>query len=64
VPLNAPWSKAAEVIDYVREVRPATVIDIHDGLLNGTGVGLYGKVVGALIGTERRHLDTGGAQQV
>jgi len=59
LPINAPWSKAAEIADYVREVRPARVFDIHDALLNETGLGLYGRVVGDLIPAERRHLATG-----
>jgi L-ascorbate metabolism protein UlaG (beta-lactamase superfamily) len=37
VPLHAPWSKMSEVIDYVREVRPARAVPIHDGYLNDTG---------------------------
>ena len=64
LPLNAPWSKASEVADYVREVKPQRVIDIHDGLLTAIGVDLYGSVVGALIGTERRHLASGDAEDV
>ena len=59
LPLNAPWSKASEVVDYVREVKPQRVIDVHDGLLTDTGVDLYGLVVGGLIGADRRHLASG-----
>jgi L-ascorbate metabolism protein UlaG (beta-lactamase superfamily) len=64
LPLNAPWSKAAEVADYVREVRPARVFDIHDALLNDTGLGLYGTVVGNLIPAERRHLAPGAVEEL
>lgn len=64
VPLNAPWSKASEVVDYVREVKPARVLDIHDGLLAETGLGVYGRVVGGLIGAERKHLTPGEALEV
>jgi L-ascorbate metabolism protein UlaG (beta-lactamase superfamily) len=64
LPLNAPWSKASEVVDYVRAVRPRRVFDIHDGLLAETGVNLYGQVVGGLIGTDRRHLASGDIEDV
>ena len=64
LPINAPWSKAAELVDYVREVRPAQVLDIHDGLLNDAGLGLYGQVVGGLVPAERRHLAPGGVEQL
>ncbi|MEU9716583.1 MBL fold metallo-hydrolase [Streptomyces sp. NPDC047976] len=33
LPVHAPWNKVAEVIDYVREVKPARAIDIHDAYL-------------------------------
>jgi L-ascorbate metabolism protein UlaG (beta-lactamase superfamily) len=62
VPVNAPWSKASEVIDYVREVKPVRTISIHDALLAETGVALYGRVVGGLIGTEYERLDPGASQ--
>lgn len=64
LPLNAPWSKASEVVDYVRAVRPKRVFDIHDGLLAETGLNLYGQVVGGLIGTDRRHLASGDIEDV
>ena len=64
LPINAPWNKAGELVDYVREVRPARVIDIHDGLLANPGLAIYGRVIGGLIGTERRHLESGAAQQL
>jgi len=46
VPVHAPWSKAAEVIDWVREVRPARAVAIHDGMLNGAGLALVGRLLG------------------
>ncbi|MBB5787750.1 MBL fold metallo-hydrolase [Jiangella mangrovi] len=33
MPTNAPWSKASEVIDYVRALTPDVAIPIHDALL-------------------------------
>jgi L-ascorbate metabolism protein UlaG (beta-lactamase superfamily) len=64
LPINAPWCKVSETADYVREVRPKHVVDIHDALLGELGVDLYGRVVGALTDTDRRHLASGEAQQV
>lgn len=40
VPTHAPWLKIAEVIDYLREIRPSRAYSIHDGLLNEHGLGL------------------------
>ena len=40
LPLHAPWSKVAEVLDHVIAVRPRHVHQIHDGLLNDRGLGL------------------------
>lgn len=40
VPLHGPWSKSAEIIDYVRTVRPGRAVPVHDALLTPTGQGL------------------------
>jgi L-ascorbate metabolism protein UlaG (beta-lactamase superfamily) len=37
VPLNAPWLKLSEAIDFVREVRPGRAFALHDYLLTDTG---------------------------
>jgi L-ascorbate metabolism protein UlaG (beta-lactamase superfamily) len=58
-PIHAPWSKTAEVIDFVVSVRAARAFQIHDGLLNDAGVGFVeGHVsrIGAEHGSEYRHL--------
>lgn len=39
-PTNAPWLKAAELLDYIREIRPRRAFSVHDGLLNEAGLGL------------------------
>ncbi|MGY1807539.1 MBL fold metallo-hydrolase [Blastococcus sp. SYSU D00669] len=46
LPLHAPWSKAAEVIDYVRAVHADQAYAVHDGLLNDTGLGVLGGLLG------------------
>lgn len=47
VPLSAPWSKLAEMLDFITAVRARQVIPVHDGLLNQRGLAMY-----------RRHADT------
>lgn len=37
VPLNAPWMRIAEAIEFARAVKPERAIAIHDGLLNERG---------------------------
>jgi len=64
LPINAPWCKVSESADYVREVRPKRVIDIHDALLAELGVGLYGRVLATLTGTDPQHLGSGEAQEL
>ena len=50
VPTNAPWMKVAEMIDYVREVRPLRAYSVHDGLLNEHGLGLVDNFLALLAG--------------
>jgi L-ascorbate metabolism protein UlaG (beta-lactamase superfamily) len=40
VPGQAPWMKAPEMIQYLREVAPRRAYAVHDGLLNEFGLGL------------------------
>jgi L-ascorbate metabolism protein UlaG (beta-lactamase superfamily) len=46
LPVHAPWSKVAEVIDYVRAVHADQAYAVHDGLLNDTGLGMYAGLLG------------------
>jgi L-ascorbate metabolism protein UlaG (beta-lactamase superfamily) len=46
LPVHAPWSKVADVIDYVREVHADQAYAVHDGLLNDTGLGLLAGLLG------------------
>ena len=46
LPVHAPWSKLAEVIDYVREVHADQADAVHDGLLNDTGLGGVARLLG------------------
>ena len=46
LPVHAPWSKASEIIDYVRAVHADQAYAVHDGLLNDTGLALVGGLLG------------------
>lgn len=59
VPVHAPWSKLAEVVDFVTSVRAPRAFQIHEALLNDTGLGMVeGHVtrLGERYGTAFRHL--------
>ncbi|MDR6413889.1 MBL fold metallo-hydrolase [Pseudarthrobacter sulfonivorans] len=59
VPIHAPWNKAGEVVDFVIGVRAPRAFQIHDGLLNGTGLKMVeGHVarLGGKYGTTFTHL--------
>lgn len=61
-PIHAPWSKTAEVIDFVVSVRAPHVHQIHDGLLNETGLGsaeAHLSRLGAQHGSAFAHLAPG-----
>ncbi|MFL6077994.1 MAG: MBL fold metallo-hydrolase [Mycobacteriales bacterium] len=61
LPVSAPWSKAAELIDWVREVHPARTLAIHDGILNAAGLGLASRLFGenGPVGIPYIHLTAG-----
>ncbi|MGI8680370.1 MAG: MBL fold metallo-hydrolase [Jatrophihabitans sp.] len=58
-PIHAPWSKTAEVIDFVVSVRAQRVVGIHDSLLTDTGRAFVESHVGRIggeHGSEYRYL--------
>jgi L-ascorbate metabolism protein UlaG (beta-lactamase superfamily) len=59
VPLNAPWMKLAESIDFVREVRPRRAYAAHDSLLTETGAKISDGHLERFSGTEYTHLAPG-----
>ncbi|MFD9223379.1 MBL fold metallo-hydrolase [Streptomyces sp. NPDC060064] len=61
IPVQAPWNKISEVIDYVREVKPQRAIDIHDALLTDLARPIYDSQIGALGGAEHGRLAPGEA---
>ncbi|MFE3993616.1 MBL fold metallo-hydrolase [Streptomyces goshikiensis] len=64
LPVHAPWNKVAEVIDYLREVKPRRAIDIHDAYLSEIARPIYDTVLGALGGTDHGRLAAGGSADV
>jgi L-ascorbate metabolism protein UlaG (beta-lactamase superfamily) len=54
LPVHAPWSKLAEVVDFGRAVAAPRALAVHDGLLNERGLGLVERLVGGLL-AERGH---------
>jgi L-ascorbate metabolism protein UlaG (beta-lactamase superfamily) len=54
IPLNAPWAKVAETIDFTIAVRAPKAFQIHDALLGEIGKAFYGGQItriGELYGT-------------
>jgi L-ascorbate metabolism protein UlaG (beta-lactamase superfamily) len=64
LPVQAPWSKISEVIEYVREVKPRRAIDVHDALLTELALPVYERHIGSLGGAEHRRLTPGEAADV
>ncbi len=46
VPMHAPWSRTAELIDYLRAVQADRAFAVHDGYLSDAGLGLVGGLLG------------------
>ena len=62
LPVNAPWLKVSEMIDYVREVAPRQGYAIHDGLLNDNGLALLStwlNVAGGPVGSALARVEPG-----
>jgi L-ascorbate metabolism protein UlaG (beta-lactamase superfamily) len=59
VPLNAPWCKLAESIDFVRAVRPERVFALHDALLTDAGAKIYDGHLERFSGAEYARLAPG-----
>jgi L-ascorbate metabolism protein UlaG (beta-lactamase superfamily) len=55
-PINAPWSKLAEVVDFVAAVDAGQAFQIHDALLNANGLGLVERLINQLTSTPYTHL--------
>ncbi|MBM2622165.1 MBL fold metallo-hydrolase [Actinoplanes sp. LDG1-06] len=58
-PLNAPWMKLSESIDFVRAVKPGRAYALHDALLTPTGAGISDGHLERLSGTKYAHVAPG-----
>ncbi|MGX6602469.1 MBL fold metallo-hydrolase [Micromonosporaceae bacterium Da 78-11] len=59
VPLDAPWMKVSESIDFVRAVRPGRAYALHDALLTEPGAKIFDGLLERLSGTDYAHLAPG-----
>ncbi|MDO5093496.1 MAG: MBL fold metallo-hydrolase [Propionibacteriaceae bacterium] len=62
-PVDAPWLRAADLIRYIREIRPRVVLGLHDGLLNRDGLQVADAVLQSLLregAKEVKRLPVGG----
>jgi L-ascorbate metabolism protein UlaG (beta-lactamase superfamily) len=59
VPLNAPWMKVAEAVEFARTVKPDRAIAIHDGLLNERGAAVSDGHLENFSQTRYRHVAPG-----
>lgn len=60
VPIHAPWSKVGEVIDFIIATKAKQSFQIHDGLLNATGLGMVEGMAtrfAGVYGSTFTHLD-------
>jgi L-ascorbate metabolism protein UlaG (beta-lactamase superfamily) len=46
LPMHAPWSRTADLIDYVRAVNADQAFAVHDGLLNDAGLAIVSGLLG------------------
>jgi L-ascorbate metabolism protein UlaG (beta-lactamase superfamily) len=62
LPTQAPWLKATELLDYVREIAPRRAYSVHDGFLNDAGLQIVDGLLGYLAedtGADIRRLKPG-----
>ncbi|GAA1225000.1 MBL fold metallo-hydrolase [Kitasatospora nipponensis] len=67
LPLAAPWNKTGELIDYVRELRPARALGVHEAVLSEVGLGIGTHLLGANgpgIGAPYSYLPSGGTLEL
>lgn len=59
LPVNAPWLKLAESVDYARAVAPRRAYALHDHLLSPAGSKVYDTNLGKLSGCDYQRLEPG-----
>ena len=68
LPIHAPWSWTGQLVDYVRSLRPARALSVHDAGLSPVGVSVVGGILGpdgpGLGPTTYRYLAVGDTAEV
>jgi L-ascorbate metabolism protein UlaG (beta-lactamase superfamily) len=64
VPVSAPWLKLGEALDFVRSVRPARAIPIHDALFSEIGNAGADRWMNMKADTQYRRLGPGESLEV
>lgn len=59
LPVNAPWLKLSESVDYARAVAPQRAYALHDHLLSAAGTKVYGANLAKLAGCDYERLEPG-----
>src|SRR5579859_4494147 len=59
VPVSAPWLKASETIDFIRDRKSTRAYALHDSLLNEPYANLLSNLLGQLGGAEYERLAPG-----
>ncbi len=60
LPLNAPWAKFSETVNFVRAIAPGRLFPIHDGLLRPTGRAVYLRNLSGLLPAGAQLIDLAG----
>jgi L-ascorbate metabolism protein UlaG (beta-lactamase superfamily) len=60
LPLNAPWAKFSETVNFVRAISPGRLFPIHDGLLQPTGRDVYLRNLSGLLPAGAQIIDLAG----
>jgi L-ascorbate metabolism protein UlaG (beta-lactamase superfamily) len=61
LPLNAPWAKFSETLNFVRAIAPGRLFPIHDGLLQPAGRAVYLHNLSGLLPEGAQLIDLAGA---
>lgn len=59
LPVNAPWLKLSESVDFVRAVAPRRAYALHDFLLSEAGLKVYGTNLAKLAGCDYQRVEPG-----
>ncbi|KAB2382713.1 MBL fold metallo-hydrolase [Actinomadura montaniterrae] len=64
LPTSGPWTKVGEAVDFVRGVRPARLLQIHELMLSELGQNSVAAMLNGLTGLEMALLAPGDAREI